>query len=106
ELEVQGADARAIYADGAFAGSPALTSNRAGRESAVYIGGAATQPTLDSLYRHMCEGIGLELLELPFELEVVRLEGTGNGELLMLLNHADRAQRIELAQYRWHDHIS
>ncbi len=54
----------------------------------------------------MCEGIGLELLELPFELEVVRLEGTGNGELLMLLNHADRAQRLELAGYRWHDQMS
>ena len=106
ELELQGADVLAIYADGAFAGSPALTSNRAGRGSAVYIGGAATQPTLDSLYRHMCEGIGLELLELPFELEVVRLEGTGNGELLMLLNHADRAHQLELAGYRWHDQMS
>jgi beta-galactosidase len=106
ELELQGADVLAIYAGGPFAGSPALTSNRAGDGSAVYIGGAATQPTLDSLYRHMCEGLGLELLELPGELEVVRLEGTGNGELLMLLNHSDRAQKLELAGYRWHDHLT
>jgi beta-galactosidase len=106
ELELQGADVLAIYSDGAFTGSPALTSNRAGRGSAVYVAGAATQPTLDALYHHMCEGLGLELLELPFELEVVRLEGTGNGELLMLLNHASRAQRLELAGYRWHDHMS
>jgi len=106
ELELRGADVLAIYAGGPFAGSPALTSNRAGDGSAVYIGGAATQPTLDSLYRHMCEGLGLELLELPGELEVVRLEGTGNGELLMLLNHADRAQKLELAGYRWHDHLT
>ena len=106
DLELHGADVLAIYAGGAFAGSPALTSNRSGRGSAVYVGGAATQPTLDSIYRHMCEGLGLELLELPFELEMVRLEGTGNGELLVLLNHADRAQRLELAEYRWHDHMS
>jgi beta-galactosidase len=106
ELEISDAATLATYADGAFAGSPAITSRPAGRGSAVYVGGAATPSTLDRLYRHLGSLLGLSMLELPSGLEVVRLEGTGNGELMMLLNHTDREQRLVLDGYRWHDHVS
>jgi beta-galactosidase len=106
ELEISDAATLATYADGAFAGSPAITSRPAGRGSAVYVGGVATPSTLDRLYRHLGSLLGLSMLELPSGLEVVRLEGTGNGELMMLLNHTDREQRLVLDGYRWHDHVS
>jgi beta-galactosidase len=106
ELDVAGAETLAAYADGPFAGSPAITSHRYGNGRAVYVAGAATDVTLERVYRHLGAGLGLTMLELPFGLEAVRLEGTGNGELMMLLNHTDRAQRLVLEGRRWHDHVS
>lgn len=106
ELEAGGAETLATYQDGTFAGSPAVTMRRVGKGAAVYVAGAATQSTLDALYRHLGAVIGLSVLDLSPGLEAVRLEGTGNGELIMLLNHSDRAQRFELGGYRWHEHLS
>ena len=106
ELEVGDVEELAHYSSGPFAGSAAITSHSAGRGSAVYIGGAATQPTLDLLYRHIGAGLGLSLLELPLGLEVVRLEGTANGELMMLLNHTDGDQHLALDGFSWHEHLT
>ena len=106
DLETSGAEILATYSDGAFAGSPAVTSCRAGLGVTVYIGGAATQATLEALYHHICGGLGLDMIQLPPELEAVRLEGTGNGELVVLLNHSDRGTRLSLDGYRWFDHLS
>jgi beta-galactosidase len=106
ELEVTRVEILATYVDGAYAGSPAITAHRAGSGNAVYVGGAATQTTLDDLYRHLCAELGLDLLQLPSGLEAVRLGDTGNGELIVLLNHADRAARLHLGGYRWYDHVS
>jgi hypothetical protein len=38
--------------------------------------------------------------------EAIRLEGGGDGELLALLNHSDREQRLSFNGSRWHDHLS
>jgi beta-galactosidase len=106
ELEVDGADVLATYASGAFAGTAAITARSFGDGSAVYVAGAATPVTLDGLYRHLADRTGLGVLELPFGLEAVRLDGSGNGELMMLLNHADRPQRLVRDGYRWHDQLT
>ncbi len=106
ELELDGAQALATYADGAFAGSPAVAERRAGEGRALYLGGAATPPTLGRLYRLLGGQLGLPLLEVPEGLEVVPLEGAGDGELLVLLNHSDREQRLAWKGSRWHDHLT
>jgi beta-galactosidase len=105
-LETSGAETLATYAGGAFAGSPAITSRQTGGGRAVYVGGSATAATLDRLYRHLADLVRLSTLELPFGLEAIRFEGTGNGELMMLLNHTDREQSLVLDGHRWHDHLS
>lgn len=106
ELEAGDVEALAGYVDGPFAGSPAITARRLGRGSAVYVGGAATESTLQSLYRDVARRLELDVLDLPPGLEAVRLEGTGNGELMMLLNHTDRELRLARHGLRWHDHLS
>ena len=103
ELELDGADTLATYLDGAFAGSPAIASHNSGDGLAVYIGGAATTVTLEAIFRHLAGELGLDLLELPPGVEAVRLEGTGNGELLVLLNHTERKQEVDLGGRRWHE---
>jgi beta-galactosidase len=105
ELELAGAQAIASYTSGAFAGSPAIAQQKAGEGLAVYVAGAGTMPTLDHLYRHVSGRLGLRTLDIPPEVEAVSLEGTGNGEVLALLNHSDHEQRIALRGYRWHDRL-
>jgi beta-galactosidase len=106
ELEVEGADTLATYAGGPFDGSAAITTRKAGRGNVLYIAGAATQSTLGDLYRRVARELGIMVLDLPPDLEAVPLEGTGNGALVMLLNHADRKQRFAMDGRRWHDHLS
>ena len=106
ELELDGADTLATYADGAFAGSAAITTRRTRSGQTLYIAGAASESTLDSTYRQVCKVLDLNLLELPRGLEAVRLEGTGNGELLMFLNHTDVRQHASMDGRRWLDHMS
>jgi len=106
ELELADAEVVAHYADGAFAGSPAITERTTEGGRVVYLAGAATQPTLDRLYLHLAARLGLTTLQLPDGLEAIRLEGMGDGELLVLLNHSDTEQRLSFNGYRWHDHLS
>ncbi|HEY3195876.1 MAG TPA: beta-galactosidase [Candidatus Dormibacteraeota bacterium] len=106
ELEVTDAGVVATYSDGAFAGSPAITERKVGDGRAIYVAGVATQSSLDSLYRLISDQLGLRALNLPEEVEAIRLEGGGDGELLALLNHSDREQRLSFNGSRWHDHLS
>jgi beta-galactosidase len=106
ELDVADADVVANYSDGAFAGSPAITERKVEGGRVVYLAGAATQRTLDRLYMHLAASLGLSALQLPEGVEVIRLEGVGDGELLVLLNHSDAEQRLGFNGYRWHDHLS
>ncbi|HEY3084511.1 MAG TPA: beta-galactosidase trimerization domain-containing protein, partial [Candidatus Dormibacteraeota bacterium] len=106
ELELDGAQALASYSGGVFAGSPAVAERRVGEGRALYVGGAATLPTLERLYRLLGGQLELSMLEVPQGLEVVPLEGTGDGELMVLLNHSDREQRLASKGRRWHDHLT
>ncbi len=106
ELETHGVEALASYSDGVFAGSPAITQKHAGGGRVVYIAGAATQPTLDCLYASLASQLGLRALSLPEGVEAIRLEGLGDAELVVLLNHLETGQRLDFNGYRWRDHLS
>ena len=106
QLEVSDASVVATYRDGAFAGSPAIVERDLGGGRVVYLAGAATRSTLDHLYRRLAHQRGLTTLDFPWGLEVVRLDGTSEGELLVVLNHLARTQRLALDGFRWNDHLS
>jgi beta-galactosidase len=105
ELELKGAEALADYLDGEFAGTPAVAEHRVGRGLVTYLAGAASEPTLRALYRRLCARRGLTVAELPDGVEIVRIEGTANGTLVFLLNHADE-ERAVVIDGAWLDLIT
>jgi beta-galactosidase len=105
QLELQNAAPLALYEDGPFAGTAAVTSCRAGRGRAIYVAGAAAVPTLVDLYRAIGAEAGLPLLDVPDGVEVVPLAGD-SGRLLFVLNHSDERRVVELASGDWHDHVA
>jgi beta-galactosidase len=106
ELEVIDAGVVARYSDGAFAGSPAITERQVEDGRVIYLAGVATQASLDRVYRRLSRQLGLRALQLPEDVEAIRLEGGGDGELLALLNHSAQEQRLSFNGSRWHDHLS
>jgi beta-galactosidase len=105
QLELRNATPLALYEDGPFAGTAAVTSCRLGAGLAVYVAGAADVPTLVGLYRAIAAAATLPLVEVPEGVEVVPLTGEA-GRLLFLLNHSDERQVVELAEGDWHDHVA
>jgi beta-galactosidase len=105
QLELRNAAPLALYEDGPFAGTAAVTSCRAGRGRAIYVAGAAAVPTLVDLYRAIGAEAGLPLLDVPDGVEVVPLAGD-SGRLLFVLNHSDERRVVELAGGDWHDHVA
>ena len=106
ELDVADADVVARYADGAFVGSPAITERTVELGRVVYVAGAATQATLDRLYQRLTTREGLTTMLLPDDVEAIKLEVIGDGELVLLLNHSGAEQRLTFNGYRWLDHLS
>jgi beta-galactosidase len=96
ELELKGAEALADYVGGEFAGTPAVAEHPAGRGLVTYLAGAASEATLRALYRELCSRRGLTVAELPDGVEIVRIEGTANGTLVFLLNHAAEERAVEI----------
>ena len=97
EVELHGGRATAVYADGAFAGSPAVVEHTVGAGRCVYLCGAASVPTLQAFYRLLCGELGLTLLDLPDGVEAVRLDANGD-DLLFLLNHGDVESAVDLGE--------
>jgi beta-galactosidase len=92
--------ARAVYRhlDRDFAGSAAIAMNAVGAGRVVYIGGAATQATLDELYRWLAREAALDVFEAPEDVEVVRLCRPGTAKVLMfLLNYAPEERTISIS---------
>jgi beta-galactosidase len=96
ELELIGAKALAAYVGGEFAGTPAVAEHKVGRGVVTYLAGAASEPTLRALYRELGPRRGLAVAELPDGVEIVRTEGSTNGPLLFLLNHAAEERTVEI----------
>ncbi len=94
ELELEGAEALAHYAEGDFAGTPAVAEHRVGQGLVTYLAGAGSEASLRAIYRELCPRRGLAVAELPEGLEIVRIEGTPNGPLLFLLNHAPEERTL------------
>jgi beta-galactosidase len=105
QLELSNATPLALYEDGPFAGTAAVTSCRAGDGRVLYLAGAAGVPTLVELYRAVGAEAGLPLLEVPEGVEVVPLSGE-SGRMLFLLNHGDERVVVELGEGDWHDHVA
>ena len=99
---VRGAQARGArplyrYRDTDFAGSAAVAINAVGAGRVVYVGGVATDDTLDGLYAWLAREAGLDVFDAPADVEVVRLlEPESGRELLFLLNYADEERKISI----------
>ena len=99
ELTLRGATALASYGSGPFSGGAAISDHVTGNGATVYVGGVADAETLRALYRTLAERAELALLDLPPSVEAVPLARDGE-DLLMLINHGDAEQRVELAPGR------
>lgn len=106
ELEPTTAHTLARYREGDFAGSPAVTTNRFGTGRTVYIAGASTTTTLSHIYRTLAQETGLAVVDVPEEVELMRLQPQrGDGDLWFMLNHADVEQVVPIDAPR-RDHLS
>jgi len=71
--------------------------NAVGAGRVVYVGGVATDDTLDGLYAWLAREAGLDVFDAPADVEVVRLRKPESGsELLFLLNYADEERTISI----------
>jgi len=93
ELEPKGARVLALYEEGDFAETPAVTSHAVGTGRAVYLAGAAGVDTLRGLYAAVAAEAGLTVAEPPDGVELVPLR---EGGLLVVLNHADEERTVAL----------
>jgi beta-galactosidase len=97
ELVLKGAHPLYLYRDTDFAGSAAVASNAVGDGRVVYLGGVATDDTLDRLYAWLARDAGLDVFAAPADVEVIRLcTRESQKELLFLLNYADEERTIPI----------
>jgi beta-galactosidase len=97
ELRLKGALPLYRYRDTDFAGSAAVAINAVGAGGVMYIGGVATDDTLDGLYAWLAREAGLAVFDAPADVEVVRLQKPESArELVFLLNYADEERTISI----------
>ncbi len=92
------ADVLAEYAEGYYAGAPALVRNTVGNGSAYYYGAVFNVDSAQALLRHMglASPVG-DWLELPRPVELCIRERAATGErIIFLLNYSDAEQTIML----------
>jgi beta-galactosidase len=95
QIEPTTARALALYEEGDFAETAAVTVNDIGSGRVFYIAGVAVAETLKRLYAAIASGAGLATSEPPDGIETVTLERNGET-LLVLLNHRDEERFIAL----------
>ena len=101
QIEPAGARVLALYENGDFAETPAVTANTVGAGRVLYLAGAADLTTLKAVYGTVAREAGLPATELPETLVVllnhageertIALDG-GRRELLAGIEHAHRIQ--------------
>lgn len=98
QVEAASAEVLAEYADGYYAGAPALVRNRVGAGSAYYYGAAFSQAAAAGLIDRL--GLASPLadwLDLPRPVELCIRENPDSGErLIFLLNYSGTAQTLTL----------
>ena len=96
-IELEGADAVAVFRDGWLSGRPAVTRNG----SAWYVGTQLDAAGMEALVGKLADATGVAPpLEAPRSVEVVQREGEG-WPFLFLLNHGAEEATVELAgRYR------
>lgn len=94
-----GARVLALYEQGDFAETPAITAHAVGEGRVLYLAGAAHTPTLRALYASVAGEAGLATADLPDGVECVQLDRAGET-LLVLLNHTDRERDVPLDRTR------
>ncbi len=97
-IELQGASALGTFADGWFAGDPAVTHHRVGAGSATYVGTVLDADGLDWLLSGACRAAGVAApMEVPPGVEVAVRAGAG-GRFVFLLNHTDAEVTVPTPQ--------
>jgi beta-galactosidase len=99
QVEPTSAHALALYEDGEFPETPAVTANPVGAGRVLYLAGAADLETLAGIYAAVARGLGLATAALPEGVERVELQRNGET-LVVLLNHGDREQAVTLDEPR------
>ncbi|MDP9315338.1 MAG: beta-galactosidase trimerization domain-containing protein, partial [Chloroflexota bacterium] len=98
QVTAPGVDVLAEYAEGYYAGAPALVRNTVGNGSAYYYGAVFNVDSAQALLRHMglASPVG-DWLELPRPVELCIRERAATGErIIFLLNYSDAEQTIML----------
>jgi beta-galactosidase len=94
DLRAEGASAVASVEDGDFAGMPVVLRNAHGRGAAWYVGTRPDEAGRAAIVRRVCADAGVRsaVTDPPAGVECVL-----RGDVLFLLNHGDRAARVEVA---------
>ncbi len=96
-IELEGAEAVAVFEDGWLSGRPALTR----KGSAWYLGTRLDTAAMEALVAKLAEESGVvPPLEAPSEVEVVRREGDGRSFLFVLNHGAQEAKVVVDGSYR------
>jgi beta-galactosidase len=95
-IHLEGAEVLASFADGFYAGMPAVTRNVYGEGVSYYLGTRPEERYVKSLLKGVCEDAGVRpTLEAPPGVDAVRRK-IEDASLLFLLNHNDEAVEIPL----------
>jgi beta-galactosidase len=100
-ITLQAAASLATYSRGWHEGYHAVTVNRVGKGSAVYVGTHLLEGFYRRLFRWLLPSCGFEpLLSLPDGVEVCTRTGKA-GDVVFVLNFRDESQKLELpGKYR------
>ncbi|QPP05657.1 beta-galactosidase [Streptomyces bathyalis] len=98
-VELEGAEALAVFGAGELAGRPAVTRHRYGRGAAWYVGTRLGRTAMRRLMDHVRQAAGVEpvLPGLPEGVQATVREDTEHS-FLFLLNHGDDSSVVELPE--------
>ncbi len=95
DVRLTGAEAIDRYSGGVLDGSPAVTRHSYGRGVAWYVSTQLEDAAYGSLVEQVIRGAGIELPDLPAEVELVRRRA-GETSWTILINHGDAAVEVPI----------
>ncbi|HEY6579604.1 MAG TPA: beta-galactosidase trimerization domain-containing protein, partial [Rubrobacter sp.] len=95
-IHLKDAESLAWYAEGFYAGTPAVTRNAFGDGAAYYLGTRPEGRYVEMLVQTVCERAGVDpTIQAPPGIDAVRRK-TEDASFLFLLNHNDKAVEVRL----------